>query len=270
MQYTYACDVLGNPAYSLGPRYTLFPEDMPSEIPPPLTSWNQVFQAHPRIRFTGIYISTVNYQRPGVTSAFSNVSWNNPIHIVTYYRYLRFYPDGSVVSLLSTTEPVDVVPHISKENLMAARTPAHRHHQRHKASDHGQSLSGSVEPVPPVAMNALEHGLRGRWHLTPPEPLPEDPDEEGKLEGPNPAEVSTDPRDLVIETEGVDPKYVYTMHLSLRSASASKSQANPSKNTKLIWRGFWSYNKITDDWGEFGLRNDRAYVFRRVRGWGLD
>ena len=271
MHYTFACDHLGHPIYTLnGSRYTPFPTDAPVKIPNPLSSWSQVFQSHPRIRFTGIYISTVNYTRPGATSSFQNVSWNSPIHIVTYYRYLRFYPDGSVVSLLSTTEPVDVVPHISWENMMAARAPAHRGHQR-KVSDPGQALSGAVDPVPPVAMNALKHGLRGRWRLTPPVPLPDDTPEDEKTEATaDPVQASLDPRDLVIETEGVDPKYVYTMHLALRSPSASKSHVNPSKNTKLAWRGFWSYNKITDDWGEFGLRNDRAFVFRRVRGWGLD
>ncbi|KAJ5591485.1 uncharacterized protein N7459_001854 [Penicillium hispanicum] len=269
MHYTFACDVQGRPVYTLGPRYTPFPTNAPIEIPKSLSSWGQVFQSYPRIRFTGIYISTANYTRPGATSSFSNVSWNSPIHIVTYYRYLRFYPDGSVVSLLSTTEPVDVVPYISKENMMAARATSHRQHQ-HQVSDHGQALSGATDPVPPAAMNALKYGLRGRWRLTAPVPLPDPSDEEAKAESVQPQDETLDPRDLVVETEGVDPKYVYSMHLTLRSPSASKSHANPSKNTKLVWRGFWSYNKLTDDWGEFGLRNDRAFVFRRVRGWGLE
>lgn len=269
MRYTFACDLYGNPIYTLnGIRYTPFPADMPVEIPRPLSSWSEVFQSYPRIRFTGIYISTVNYTRAGATSSFQNVSWNSPIHIVTYYRYLRFYPDGTVVSLLSTTEPVDVVPHFSKENMMAARATWHRGHHR-QVSDHGQPLSGTAEPVPPVAMAALKYGFRGRWRLTPPVPLTENTDDLPSQTNPGQVPESTDPRDLIVETEGVDPKYVYLMHLSLRSPSSSKSHGNPSKNTKLVWRGFWSYNKLTDDWGEFGLRNDRAFVFRRVRGWGL-
>lgn len=270
MHYTFACDLHGHPIHTLdGMRYTPFPSDAPVEIPRPLSSWSEVFQSYPRIRFTGIYISTVNYTRAGATSSFSNVSWNSPIHIVTYYRYLRFYPDGSVISLLSTTEPVDVVPHISKENMMTARATSHRGHQR-QASDQGQSLSGATDPVPPVAVAALKYGFRGRWRLTPPVPLTGNSDELQPQASTGQTEESTDPRDLIVETEGVDPKYVYTMHLSLRSPSSSKSHINPSKNTKLVWRGFWSYNKLTDDWGEFGLRNDRAFVFRRVRGWGLD
>ncbi|KAK9849877.1 hypothetical protein MYU51_013045 [Penicillium brevicompactum] len=276
MHYDFVCDLIGLPIYTLGPRYTPFPKDEPVEVPHPLSRWSQVFQTLPRIRYTGVYISTVNYTRPGATAAYSNVSWNSPIHIVTYYRYLRFYPDGSVISLLTSTEPVDVVPHISKENVMTARAPANRKHQRH-ISDQGQSLSGATDPVPAVAMATLKHGLRGRWHLASPVDTSETSDLAWKPEsGSSEKPLLSDERDLIVETEGVDPKYMYTMHLSLRSSTVPKAALagpappNPSKNTKLAWKGFWSYNRMTDDWGEFGLRNDRAFVFRRVRGWGLD
>jgi F-box protein 9 len=269
MHYAFSCDTLGQPIYTLsGERYTPFPEGAPLEIPKPLSSWSQVFQSYPRIRFTGIYISTVNYMRPGAASVFQTTSWNSPIHIVTYYRYLRFYPDGSVVSLLTTTEPVDVVPHISKENMMAARAiKKGGHHLR--ASEISKAQPGTADYVPPVAMEALKYCLRGRWRLTPPVPL-EDGFEEAEFPlRPGQKPTSTDPRDLVIETEGPASHYIYMMRMSLRSPTPSKSHVNPSKNTKLVWQGFWSYNTITDDIGEFSHRNDRAFVFRRVRGWGL-
>ncbi|CAI7674552.1 unnamed protein product [Penicillium pancosmium] len=269
MQYTFSCDTLGQPIYTLsGERYTPFPLGAPLEIPQPLSSWSQVFQSYPRIRFTGIYISTVNYMRPGAASVFQTVSWNSPIHIVTYYRYLRFYPDGSVVSLLTTTEPVDIVPHISKENMMAARAiKKGGHHLR--ASEIAKAQPGTADYVPPVAMDALKYCLRGRWRLTPPVPLEDGPEETDFSPRPGQEPTSTDPRNLVVETEGPASHYVYMMHLSLRSPTASKSHVNPSKNTKLVWQGFWSYNTITDDLGEFTRRNDRPFVFRRVRGWGL-
>jgi F-box protein 9 len=119
-------------------------------------------------------------------------------------------------------------------------------------------------------MNALKYGLRGRWRLASTADFAENAEENKTPPMANQSQDSYDPRDVFVETEGVDPKYEYTMHLSLRSPSVSKAHLNPSRNTKLVWRGFWSYNNITDDWGEFGLRNDRAYVFRRVRGWGLE
>ncbi|KAJ5485601.1 hypothetical protein N7539_005589 [Penicillium diatomitis] len=271
MHYTFACDGVGHPLHKLDQveQYTPFPVNVPAEIPKPLSSWSQVFQCYPRIRFTGIYISTVNYSRPGEISSFQTVSWNSPIHIVTYYRYLRFYPDGSVVSLLTTTEPVDVVPYISTENVLAARPTTHKSYPRHASSDQGHLHGGSTEPVPSVAINALKHGLRGRWRLASPFDFADDPEDHSAPPSAIDKSPSFDPRDVIVETEGVDPKYRYTMHLSLRSSSVTKAHPNPPRNTKLAWRGFWSYNQMTDDWGEFGLRNDRPYVFRRVRGWGL-
>lgn len=282
MHYSFSCDILGNPQYTFAPRYTPFPVGAPVQIPRPPDSWSQVFQTFPRIRFTGVYISTVNYTRAGAASAYQNVSWNSPIHIVTYYRYLRFYPDGTVLSLLSTTSPLDVVPYINKENVMTARgiTHSQRHQHQQKSSGPSQTVT---DPVPSVAMSALKYTSRGRWHLAKPTAVPEPPDPNAKPElappgpppfsGTDPSE-TPDPRDVVIETEGVCPKYIYTMHLSLRSTSSGSRPAsgnsNSSKNTKLAWRGYWSYNKLTDDWAEFALRNDRAYVFRRVRGWDME
>jgi F-box protein 9 len=280
MYYSFGCDIVGNRYHTFTTRYTPFPRQLPVQIPTSLSSWSQVFQTFPRIRFTGVYISTVNYTRAGAESSYTHATWNSPIHIVTYYRYLRFYPDGTVISLVTTTEPADVVPHISKENAAAARPPTHGHHQHNRQ----KSESAAPDPtavVPPLAMNTLKYALRGRWHLTRPTPVPAeeqtDPDQSQvppsmKTDG----TLSPDPRNVVIETEGVDPKYTYVLHLALRSSKparavgSTRSPPNVSKNTKLAWKGFWNYNKLTDDWGEFGLRNDRAFVFRRVRGWGLE
>ena len=36
-------------------------------------------------------------------------TWNQPIHLVTYYRYIRFYSDGTCIALLTTNEPINVV-----------------------------------------------------------------------------------------------------------------------------------------------------------------
>lgn len=47
--------------------------------------WRRMFLERPRVQFNGIYISTCNYHRYGISD-----SWNAPIHIVTYYRY-RMY-----------------------------------------------------------------------------------------------------------------------------------------------------------------------------------
>lgn len=280
MHYSYNCDLLGNPLHSFNPRYTPFPPGAAASLPETYSSWSQVFHAFPRIRFTGVYISTVNYTRPGGASTYTSGTWNDPIHIVTYYRYLRFYPDGSVISLLSTTEPVDIVPHITKGNVAAARPSNTRQHHKKHSDAASHEASASSAPVPALAMQTLKSAKWGRWHLTPPDT---GENNDSKVTDGHPSQPvakdnkapETDPRNLVIETEGADAKYTYILHLSLRSTNPAravgsiKTPPNVSKNTKLVWRSFWSYNKLTDDLAEFLLRNDRSFVFRRVRGWGL-
>jgi F-box protein 9 len=73
-------------------------------------NWLRMFIERPRIRFEGIYIATCHYLRPGI----SDTAWNQPIHLVTYYRYLRFFPDGTMIKYLSTDEPIHVVRNITK------------------------------------------------------------------------------------------------------------------------------------------------------------
>ena len=47
----------------------------------------------PHLRFDGLYVSRNTYIRPGITE------WKvrNPVHLVCYFRYLRFLPDGTLI-----------------------------------------------------------------------------------------------------------------------------------------------------------------------------
>lgn len=49
-----------------------------------------MFLNRPHLRFDGIYVSRNTYIRTGI------VEWRvkNPVHLVCYYRYLRFFPHG--------------------------------------------------------------------------------------------------------------------------------------------------------------------------------
>ncbi|KAI8636253.1 hypothetical protein BD408DRAFT_426433 [Parasitella parasitica] len=67
--------------------------------------WLQMFIDRPRIRYDGIYISTCNYMRSGTLEIGSN----QPFHFVTYYRYIRFFPNGTILKHVSTNEPQHVV-----------------------------------------------------------------------------------------------------------------------------------------------------------------
>ena len=53
-------------------------------------SWREMFLQRPHLRFDGLYVSRNTYIRTGLTE------WRikNPVHLVTYFRYLYFMPDG--------------------------------------------------------------------------------------------------------------------------------------------------------------------------------
>ena len=57
------------------------------------SNWKRMFLERPHLFFDGIYVSRNTYIRTGVTE------WKvkNPVHLVAYYRYYRFYNDGTLV-----------------------------------------------------------------------------------------------------------------------------------------------------------------------------
>ncbi|KAI1127124.1 hypothetical protein F5Y10DRAFT_243472 [Nemania abortiva] len=232
------------------------------------SSWQTMFRRRPRVRFNGCYISTVNYIRQGQNSG-QHLTWNTPVHIVTYYRYLRLFRDGTAICLTTTDEPAHVVHHLTRENIASRRGDAPKKHQ-----DQHQHLPSPV----------MASALKGRWRLS----SPRDQDESNlppQLVTPQynsagsskPTVSSTTTTattlaesegDLYVETEGainLATKYMYRMDLSLRSAGRSAS----SRNNKLVWRGFWSYNRLTDDWAQFTLKNDKPFFFSRVKSYGV-
>ncbi|CAM1504658.1 Fc.00g022490.m01.CDS01 [Cosmosporella sp. VM-42] len=203
-------------------KYVVTKSLTPSVYP----TWKTHFRSRPRIRFNGCYISTVNYVRTGQAST-NQSTWGSPIHIVTYYRYLRFFRDGTLISLLTTMEPSDVVHHLTRADLYLQRGGAHAH------------LPSAV----------MAQALKGRWRLSSAVDRPDAPviEQEG---------------DVFIETEGVKSNYMYRLDLGLRSAGKG------TRNNKLAWKGFYSYNKLTDDWAEFRLKNDKPFFFSRVKSYG--
>ncbi len=247
MHFHFACTILGEPLSNnslvLDTSPLLLPPNLPSKpsvlpLTPAFPTYRAMFRHRPRLRFGGCYISTVNYTRPGASS--NNWTWNSPVLIVTYYRYLRFFRDGSLISLLTTSEPQDVVPYLLKEHI----------HQNHPGG---------------LPQSVIRDALLGRWRLSG-DPYgrltrPTEVDEEQEIQQEEETENEVE-GDVHIETLGVVPRYDYRMHLGVASAGRG------ARNNKLVWKGYWSYNKLTDDWAEFGLKNDRPFYWSRVRSYG--
>ncbi|EON65218.1 hypothetical protein W97_04455 [Coniosporium apollinis CBS 100218] len=254
MHYRYACTIRGKPllddglcgqmlgtsdsdhAPHPGTPSALTAATAAALIPRPYPTYRALFHSRPRIRFNGCYISTVNYTRPGASSP-TQLTWNSPVLIVTYYRYLRFFRDGTVVSLLTTAEPAEVVPVLRKENV--ALVP-------------GQ-----------VGVGPMRDALPGRWRLSGPASRKRLGTSEAGEDGDAEKDEVEEEGMLHVETEGVTPKYLYKMQLQVGSAGRG------ARNNKLMWKGYWSYNRLTDDWGEFGLKNDRAFYWSRVKSYGM-
>eukprot|EP00871_Galdieria_phlegrea_P002452 jgi/Galph1/3207/GphlegSOOS_G1871.1 len=59
-------------------------------------SWRRMFLERPHVRFDGIYVSRHQYIRMGLTEG----KYKQPIFLVTYFRFLRFYSDAKIADLL--------------------------------------------------------------------------------------------------------------------------------------------------------------------------
>ncbi|CAH0765710.1 unnamed protein product [Bemisia tabaci] len=69
--------------------------------------WRRTFVESPFIKTSGCYISKTSYIRHGENS-FQDQSYR-PWHLVTYYRYLRFFGGGQVLMLCTPIEPAQTV-----------------------------------------------------------------------------------------------------------------------------------------------------------------
>ncbi|KKA26196.1 hypothetical protein TD95_000074 [Thielaviopsis punctulata] len=199
-------------------------------------SWRQLFRLRPRLRFNGCYISRVNYLRDG-QAAPNQKTWHSTVHVVTYFRYLRFLRDGTVYSLLTTDEPTDIVPLLTCA-MLRDRNQAH-----------------------PMLANLL----CGRWRMA--DPLAAEPARRfaddvtvAMAGGKMPFEVDGD---VVVETDGIVPKYKYLLQLAVRPSGKR------SVNNKIVWNGFWSHHTEIDRWSAFPLKNEKPYIFSRVKAFGF-
>ncbi|KAJ7890450.1 hypothetical protein B0H14DRAFT_3703247 [Mycena olivaceomarginata] len=96
------------------------------------SDFRRVYMEHPRVRLDGVYIAVCHYvyavsflEPPNFDSSqFPRIDLNSAggghviSHLITYHRYLRFFPDGKVLSLLANeeTQPAQVI-HTLKPSL---------------------------------------------------------------------------------------------------------------------------------------------------------
>lgn len=113
------------------------PQDQLKILPQYNGSWKYMLHNRPFIKFLGCYISVVNYYSEGGRTEFSS-SWSNPIRMITYYRYIRFYPNGDCVKVLTILPPDQVVPYLLRlntqgipESISETGNPIFSHYEKH-------------------------------------------------------------------------------------------------------------------------------------------
>lgn len=72
--------------------------------------WRNMYIQRPHLLFNGCYISRATYVRQGEQGVDT---FYRPFQVVAYYRFLRFFPEGSVLMMCSPEEPSVVVPKLS-------------------------------------------------------------------------------------------------------------------------------------------------------------
>lgn len=65
-------------------------------------SWRNMYLNRPHVLCNGCYISRTSYMRIGEKSLDG---FYKPWHLVEYFRYLRFFPDGTILMMSSSEDP---------------------------------------------------------------------------------------------------------------------------------------------------------------------
>ncbi|XP_050436166.1 F-box only protein 9 [Adelges cooleyi] len=78
-------------------------------------SWRKMFIERPHVLTIGCYICKISYMRQGEES-FQDLSYGPSLNVV-YYRYLRFFSDGRVIMMLSSSEPGKIVQRLKSKAL---------------------------------------------------------------------------------------------------------------------------------------------------------
>lgn len=113
------------------------------------SNWRDMYLQRPRLNFDGVYISKSSYARAG-EQGLDN--FYQPWHLVEYYRYLRFFADGSVLFLTSPDEPKLIVSKLKTRTLNNSSSGQQQH---------ANYISSAYQPF-----IANEHTiLRGTWTL---------------------------------------------------------------------------------------------------------
>ncbi|KJE94372.1 Fbxo9 protein [Capsaspora owczarzaki ATCC 30864] len=199
-----------------------------------LLPWRSVYIQRPRVRVDGLYIARLWYVRAGEKSLDN---FFQPFHRVEYYRYLRFFADGTVISLITPDDPTLVVPRLKNP---PRQTGAEETGYLGKYRLHGDIVVIKVKKMesrrPNRATSSAQANTRGVSSRRPPHVEPVVP---SSLES------------------------IFYMELQVKS-SASR------RNSRLTWLRYSSIMHMSDATStvnDFDLSSMNEFIFSRVRSY---
>eukprot|EP00112_Aurelia_sp_Birch-Aquarium-sp1_P006964 Seg1760.1 transcript_id=Seg1760.1/GoldUCD/mRNA.D3Y31 product="F-box only protein 9" protein_id=Seg1760.1/GoldUCD/D3Y31 len=84
--------------------------------------WRRMLLERPHIHFNGVYINKNTYVRSGEQSLDA---FYRPFHVVEYFRYIRFYADGSALVCTTAEDPCTVIPTLRRKQETATVIKGH-------------------------------------------------------------------------------------------------------------------------------------------------
>lgn len=189
----------------------------------------KMLNERPYLKYHGAYISKVSYMKEGARSENSN-SWNLPYRMITYYRYYRFYADGTCVKMITVLEPKKVIPRL---------------HRGYKVSEDRELLDemrrdeGSKVIESPVDNFNNRNWLRifqGTYHMT--------------LHG-------------EVETNCDGPVEKYRFIDKFKIVNSGKYH----RHNKLEWVDLGYYDTINRTHSSLNRENEKDFVFSRVKSY---
>lgn len=91
-------------------------------------SWRQMYYERNRVLFGGCYISKTSYLRFGENS-FQD-QFYRPIHLIEYYRFIRFFANGTLMMYTSSDDPQQSVAKLRYVANSTSDTTIHTGHYR--------------------------------------------------------------------------------------------------------------------------------------------
>lgn len=125
-------------------------------------SWRLMYINRPHVLFVGVYISKTSYVRQGERNLDM---FYRPYHLVEYYRYMRFFMDGTAVVHTSADEPLIAIPRLKLKHGGGNPSVSVGHYR----------LSGDkvIIVLNKKAASDSHNQVRGRKARTPPPPVSE-------------------------------------------------------------------------------------------------